>query len=271
MAGQEWDLEAIVREVLRRLQQPGAGATAGAGPRRPEQVFAVPAPQPSAGETSRVEASDRHPASAVPAGPQPIPDATQLQLSDRTITLELVAGRLDGVREMLVPAGAVVTPAVRDELQRRQIVLRKGGDQAAGAAVRIGFVLGLVGDADSSGAAAAAVQAEAGAADRIQNPCVLEVVRQVMQAISAQTGIGVVLTDRPAVALCLANRRTGIRAAWGVNAASVREAARQIGANLLVLDPTRPSVHELRSMIREFLGGRHDCPAAYRRALGEES
>ena len=100
---------------------------------------------------------------------------------------------------------------------------------------------------------------------------VLEVVRQVTQALAAPARIGLVLTDRPAVALCLANRRASIRAAWGVSVASVREATQLIGANLLVLNPAQHGVYELRGMIREFLRGRHDCPADYRQALGGEA
>jgi hypothetical protein len=56
-----------------------------------------------------------------------------------------------------------------------------------------------------------------------------------------------------------------------VNIDSVREAAKLIGANLLVVNPARHGVYELRGMIREFVGGRHECPKVYRRALGGES
>lgn len=249
MAGQQWDIEAIVREVCRRLQQLSDGGTVGAND----------------------GAGTEKPTSAKPAARQPAADATQLQLPDRTVTMGLVAGRLEGVKEVHVPAGAVVTPSVRDELRKRQIVLRRADVQTADAAVRAGLVLGVAGNADPAGAAAAALQAEAGAADRIDDPCVLEVVCQVTQALAAPARIGLVLTDRPAVALCLANRRASIRAAWGVSAASVRAATEQIGANLLVVNPAAHGLTELRGMIREFLGGRHDCPADYRQALGGEA
>ena len=249
MAGQELDVEAIVREVYRRLQQLSDGGTADV--------------DDGAGTEKR--------ASAKTAAREPAVDTAQLQLADRTITIGLVAGRLDGVKEVLVSAGAVVTPSVRDELRKRHIVLRQAGEQAADAAVRPKLVLGVAGNADPTGVAVAAAQAEAGVADRIDNDCVLEVVRHVTQAMAAQTRIGLVLTDRPAVAICLANRRASVRAAWGVSVASVREAMQLIGANLLVLNPAQHSVYELRGMIREFLGGGHDCPTGYRRALGGES
>lgn len=248
MAGQELDLEAIVREVCRRLEQlSDAGAA-----------------------NMNVEAETMKQASAKPVAQRPTTEAAQLKLTDRTITMGHIAGRLDGVKELLVPAGTVVTPSVRDELRKRQIVLRTANTQAADTAIRAALVLGVAGSLDRAGAAVAAVQAEGGAAERTDHDCVLEVVRQVTQAIAAQSRIGVVLTDRPAAALCLANRHKGIRAAWGVNAAAVRDAASLIGANLLVVDPAQHGVHELRAMIREFWGGRHDCPDDYRQALGGE-
>jgi len=246
MAGQELDLEAMVREVLRRLQQ----------------LSGEPAPgAPTQGATP-------DPISSSQASPPQASQPGQLRLPERTISLGTVTGRLAGVKEVLVSAGAVVTPSVRDELRKRQIALRVASESAAQAAEPAGLVLGVAGRAQATGAALAAVQAEAGGAERFERDCVVEVVRQVTQAVTRQGRIGLVLTDRPAVALCLANRQAEIRAAWGVNRASVREAARLIGANLLVVNPAQHGVYELRSMIREFVGSRHDCPTGYRQALG---
>ena len=247
MAGQELDLEAIVREVLRRLQQLGGDRTGDSRAEPPRQAPAAPASPPRASEPG------------------------QLQLRERTITLGLVAGRLQGVKAVLVSAGAVVTPSVRDELRKRQIALRFSTEPAADVAVSTDLVLGVAGGSHATGSALAAVQAEAGSAERIERDCVLEVVRQVSQAVAGQRRIGLVLTDRPAVALCLANRQASIRAAWGVNVDSVREAAKLIGANLLVVNPAKHGAYELRGMVREFVAGRHECPKVYRRALGGES
>ncbi len=247
MAGQDWDLEAIVREVLRRLAQLGGDRTDSAGAKPPS------------------------PTQAAPAIPSVASEPGQLQLQERTITLGLVAGRLQGVKQVLVSPGAVVTPSVRDELRKRQIALRFTAEPAAGLPATTGLVLGVAAGSHVTGSALAAVQAEAGNAERIDRDCVLEVVRQVSQAVASQRRIGLVLTDRPTVALCLANRQANIRAAWGVSVDSVREAAKLIGANLLVVNPTRHGVYELRGMIREFVGGRHECPKVYRRALGGET
>jgi hypothetical protein len=248
MAGYEGDLEAIVREVLSRLQQLG-GEQAG-GPAASREAGGTPPPRPTASPAGRSD---------------------QLQLEQRTITLGLVQGRLRGVKEVLVPAGAVVTPSVRDELRKRQIPLRVQNPATDAARQPAGLVLGVAGPTAVAEAALAVVQAESAAAKQIAGDCVLDVVQRVTQIMGDDNQIGLVLTDRPAVALCLANRQRRIRAAWGVNAAAVRQSAQLIGANLLVVDPSQHGLYELRGIIRAFVDGPHACSVAYRSALGDES
>lgn len=48
-----------------------------------------------------------------------------LRLSERLVTLATLDGRLAGVSRVIVPIRAVVTPAVRDELKRKNIRLEK--------------------------------------------------------------------------------------------------------------------------------------------------
>jgi hypothetical protein len=48
-----------------------------------------------------------------------------LRLSERLVTLATLDGRLSGVSRVIVPMRAVVTPAVRDELRRKNIRLEK--------------------------------------------------------------------------------------------------------------------------------------------------
>jgi hypothetical protein len=57
------------------------------------------------------------PGSAVPAS------GNELTLADRVVTMRSIEGKLKGIAIVIVPARAVVTPAVRDELNDRQIEL----------------------------------------------------------------------------------------------------------------------------------------------------
>lgn len=51
------------------------------------------------------------------------PGNKQLAVSERVITLATLDGKLDGVETVSVQKRAVVTPAVKDELNRRKIRL----------------------------------------------------------------------------------------------------------------------------------------------------
>jgi len=61
----------------------------------------------------------------------PPPTATnepnELVVSERVVTMLSIEGKLAGVNRLTVPARAVVTPAVRDELRQRNIELVREG------------------------------------------------------------------------------------------------------------------------------------------------
>ena len=86
-------LEMIVQEVIRRLT--GAGIS----------VLKNGKSHPSATATASHHA--------------------ELVVTDRLITLSTLQGKLDGVASLVVNRRSLVTPAVRDELNRRNIQLRK--------------------------------------------------------------------------------------------------------------------------------------------------
>ena len=46
-----------------------------------------------------------------------------LSIPERVVTMRLIEGRLNGVSRFLVQPGAVITPAVKDELKKRSIEL----------------------------------------------------------------------------------------------------------------------------------------------------
>jgi hypothetical protein len=47
----------------------------------------------------------------------------ELVLSERVVSMATLSGRLENVRQVIVPQRAIVTPAVRDELKQRSIEL----------------------------------------------------------------------------------------------------------------------------------------------------
>ena len=238
MAGQQRDIEWIVGEVMRRLMD----------------VHAVGKET----KTEKPPASKRSPAPG------------QLRLNQRVVTTALLDGRLDGVRQVIVPARAVVTPAVRDTLRKKQITIVNESEQSDTAPSCDKYTIGVVDPASEFSAAMAAVSAELGDVGRLETDCVIKAVRGVAEEVAAGRSVGILLTQQPSVALCLANRQPGVRAAWAVSVAAVREAMQCVGANLLVVNPTSLGVYELRVMAREFAKGSHECPRQYRKALGNQ-
>jgi len=57
------------------------------------------------------------------AAAEPHSNTAELTLNDKVITLRLLEGRLTGISRLSVSNRAIVTPAVRDELNQRQITL----------------------------------------------------------------------------------------------------------------------------------------------------
>ena len=236
MAGQQRDIEWIVGEVMRRLMD-----VHGAGKETKTK-------KPLEGKRSQASG--------------------QLRLSQRVVTTALLDGRLDGVRQVIVPVRAVVTPAVRDTLRKKRITIVSESEQPDAASSCDKITIGIVDPSGEFSAAMAAVSAELGDVGRLETDCVIKAVRGVAEEVAASRSAGMVLTQQPSVAVCLANRQPGVRAALAVSVAAVQEAMQWVGANLLVVNPALHGVYELRVMAREFAKGSHECPEQYSKALG---
>ena len=88
------EIERIVREVMLQLEIASKAANAA-----PADVLPVVSPAARHGD---------------------------VVVDSRVVTLATVAGRLEGAKQLIVPPAALVTPAVRDELRRKGVVLLRG-------------------------------------------------------------------------------------------------------------------------------------------------
>ncbi|HND51999.1 MAG TPA: hypothetical protein PLV92_06375 [Pirellulaceae bacterium] len=293
------EIERIVREVLARLSQtsPDAAhaalaghAAAAVGPAFVGQTVASQtsasqalASPPTASQTAIAEKS---------AGGD---DAHELSLPEKVVTVASLSGRLSGIKRLVVPARAVVTPSARDLLLKARVELVRTAAEV-GAAVG-----GARGVADLKNAApgrargadnapldgARGPRASSGklylhftepsrSASRamtdggwegwtVETLVACDVAQAVAELSAVLTSgparLGVLYTQRRDAALWLANRRAGVRAASATDIASVATAVGEIGANLLVIDATRIRPAGARNLIRRFLqGGPRDCP-----------
>lgn len=189
-------------------------------------------------------------------------------LNDPVISAQVLKGRLDGTKTIVVPSQAVLTPSARDLLKELQIAVQRNGGQAAKVTATLVFALAAT-DYEAEGLLRA-VAGECGEIERMEHGKRAKL-PEMIQALAAEVAggekRGVLLTALPSPALCLANRHSGVRAAWGVSGQAVREAIETVAANLLIVDPARHGVFELKQMIRDFGRGSNCPPEEYRNWL----
>jgi len=231
------DIDRLVREVLAQL---GAGATGGLPASAQDDVSAATAS--AAGDGDFV-------------------------LTCRVVTMSEVAGRLASMRRLVVPAQAVVTPAVRDELRRRDIsLIYAPAALAAGSAGRL--CLGSVGGRFDPAPLVAALAGQGVDVRASASNCLLAAVDRLAAEVVQPGTLGLLVTEHIAAALCLANRHRGVRAVSGADAAAIAATVAAVGANLLVLDPAVGSQYQLRQIITEFCrGGTRPCPEVFQERL----
>ena len=100
-----------------------------------------------------------------------------------------------------------------------------------------------------------------------QKPDWRRVVAELTDTVVKDGRLGLLLSGKPDVACCLANRRPGVRAAVARDRDEVAQAVGNLGVNLLVVDPARRSLFQLGQMVKQFLqAGPAQCPAGAERA-----
>jgi hypothetical protein len=223
MNGERPDIEWIVAEVVRRLEQRA---------RRPERP-----PEPPV---------------AAAASPISSVDPSAVVLDCRLVTLAALEGRLDGARRLLVPQGAVVTPAVKDELRARDITLEtRARAHTSSDSERGALHVVCCNETAEAGRLAAALIAAA-ALPTESSTDLAAAVRELAGQAGDHRAAWILLTDQPLAGVCLANRHATLRAAAGVTAREAAQAVELIAANLLVVDPRQVTAVEWQQMIRQF-------------------
>ena len=184
-----------------------------------------------------------------------VPVAGQVEIAQRVVSVEQLDGRLDNVTQMVVRADAIITPAAYDLLNIKGIQVSRGGLSRGSTAGGACLALAVI-DTDYDTTNLMQTLEKAKIAAR------LLATTDLVAAIDAMTGRttpseprGIILTSKTAVAICLANRRSCMRAALAASASDAARAIESIGANLLVVDPAGCSLHELLRIVKRFVSG----------------
>ncbi len=278
MANPPIDIDRIVREVISQLglgpeAQPSRTApseTGGedigvAGAKRsgaPEsQDLGLRCAQPPATPNAGIRIGAESETGTADAG-------NELVVNCRVVTLSEVGGRLETVRRLVVPPQAVITPAVRDELQRRNIALAFASPPPVRADGQLRLVMVTAGSRFDPTRLAMALDKEAIRLERHTSDCLMAATDLLAGEVARGDTLGLLLARQTAAGLCLANRHRGVRAVSAADAPAVSAAAVAVGANVLVIDPTAGGIFQLKQMVTEFCrGGVRQCPEVFQQRL----
>lgn len=299
MSQMAWDIEQIVQEVLAALgasTPEGASASAQGAPGSPS------VPEQAGSQETKCPTSQSGP--NPPSGDNMLQTAGedgQVWVASRLVTMaELrahgVPENLAGLRRVLVRPDALVTPQVRDELQRQNIplvrvpgLLEQSSDglaktsDAHSSGVRLvslvpsaqnqaggwGLVLLVHGKAYETAGLVRTLSNEGVPVEVHGTECILAAADQLAEGVRSGRCLGVLLTQYPSIGVCAANRHAGVRAVWGIESSQAAVAVASLGANVLVIAPREVSSYQLQKMIREFYGGGvRPCPEPLRSRLG---
>jgi hypothetical protein len=176
-----------------------------------------------------------------------------------------VGDKLAGIRRLVVPPQAVVTPSVRDELLRRNVTLVYGQPAVSARPERVHLVLAVLGSRYEPGSLLAAVESEPVQAELRRYDCLVAATDELAREVADPDTLGAIISTYPAMAVCLANRHRGVRAVWGLDPARLLSDLESVGANLLVLDPRSLGPFPLRQMVVQFCRrGPGECPETLR-------
>lgn len=219
-------IQALVAEVVRRIQAAHASPPMPATPARPTSVA--------------VSASA---ATTAPAA---------FSIPGRVVTLAHLERLPAAIREVVIDAKAVITPSARDHANDAGITLVRGTATAMpAAAARPLIVAHAACRGDVSARTAAIVRAVPGS-QQLPASGLEDLIAAFAGHASRDAARGVLLTGRPAVAVILANRSASLRAVTARDAATLVVAAADTAANLLVVDPSQFTGGSLERLCAEF-------------------
>ncbi|MCL6502590.1 MAG: hypothetical protein K6T86_07885 [Pirellulales bacterium] len=188
--------------------------------------------------------------------------------NEQVITATGLAGRLDGVHELHVPQRAIVTPAAND-------LLRESGTRLVRLPPHIPQTLAaplLVAVAETSWPTSSLISSLAAVGIGVEQ-LARSGLRQAADELAAHAskggGKGLLLTARPYVGACLANRHAGVRAVPLEPSPHAQRAVQEAAANVLLLDPSAWPAFALYRLVRTFAAAVCSaCPAELQETKG---
>lgn len=195
-------------------------------------------------------------------------DVRRLELYESVITVASLSGRLAGVQEVHVPPRAIVTPAANDLLREAGAVLVRSRPNVSHS-LSPTLVLGAAETPWGASNLISALTAAGVGVEQLARVGLRETVDELADHACRGGRRCVLLTARPYLGACLANRRSGVRAVAIVRMADAQGAVVEAAANMAVLDPAAWSTFALHRFVQWFATSANQaCPHELRHEEG---
>jgi hypothetical protein len=194
--------------------------------------------------------------------------ADAFEVAAQVVTLAEIDGRLSNKRRLVVGPKAVVTPAVRDVLRQRNIVLERRvlGTRTSNAAAKGTIMVAVAARADA-GRLVERLRRDGYAVQQLAQAGLAAAVRELADDVVRGGSRGLLLADEVEAAVVALNRRGGVRAVGGDDASAVGRLSAAVNANLLVVRPAGKSEFVLQRIVAAWLEARASVSDEVRQLL----
>jgi hypothetical protein len=189
-------------------------------------------------------------ASAAVAPAVPVPRG--FRISAQVVTQAVLAESINGSTTVRIGPKAIVTPSALDFVRQRGIeIVRESATLMSTAAARWQVIVTT--SHPHIAPAVDGLQQYGIKCDSRLSGLPAEAAAQATSAICrGDADKVIVFTAEPELVACLANRNERIRAAAIGDAAALARTQRELKPNVLTLDPSNRSVHEIRTLLKAF-------------------
>jgi hypothetical protein len=212
------------------------------------------------------------PATEKPAAEQPTPVRSaprELTICSRVVSLAEIGDRLNQIRRLIVAPGAIITPAVRDALDDRNIEITYAASGRPTTTTGARLVLVAARTKFDPNTLAGTLTTSGIPVETQTSECLIRTTDQLAERVRNGATLAVILTPDVAAAVCLANRLQGVRAVSAANPTDALASARAVGANILIVDPASKGQYQLKQIITQFCStGPSPCPNPLQAKLG---
>jgi hypothetical protein len=188
--------------------------------------------------------------------PKPAPreaSTTELWLDQSVVAVRDLEGRLQQVKQLVVPERAIVTPAARDLLRERGVDVRRAATASKATSSSLAtLLLGVAETRCEPTEVIGALRRRGVQVEQVARTGLKTVVAELADAAAKGGRRTWLLTEATHQAICLANRTSGVWAAAAQHRGELAEARKAISLNVLITNPVKSTTFQLTQLGQEY-------------------